>query len=113
MVDLDYPNDLHDKHNEYPVCAETMEVTKDMFSPHNVNLTLLAKDKCKSSTKLVPNFHNKINYVIHYRALKQCLQLGMKLTKVHKVITYDQEPWLKSYIESNTENMTIAKLNKN
>ena len=113
MVDLECSNHLHDKHNDYPLCPERMEVTKEMFSPHNVNLTLLAKEKCKSSTKLVPNFHKKINYVIHYRALKQCLQLGMKLTKVHKVITYDQEPWLKKYIESNTKNRIIAKLNKN
>ena len=63
--------------------------------------------------KLVPNLQNKTNYVIHYRALKQCVQLGMKITKVHKVLTYDQKPWMKSYIDFNTKNRIIARKNKN
>ena len=82
-VDLEYPKNLHDEHNDYPLCPERMNVTEDMFSPHNLHLTEVAKDKPKSSVKLVPNLQNKTNYVIHYRALKQCVQLGMKITKVH------------------------------
>ena len=85
-VDLEYPKNLHDEHNDCPLCPERMSVTEDMFSPHNLHLTELAKDKPKASVKLVPNLQNKTNYVIHYRALKQCVQLGMKITKVHKVI---------------------------
>ena len=63
--------------------------------------------------KLVPNLNDKTNYVIHYTALKQCLQLGMKLTKVHKVLTYQQKAWLEPYIDFNTKNRTIAKQNGN
>ena len=112
-VDLEYPKNLHDEHNDYPLCPERMNVTEDMFSPHNLHLTEVAKDKPKSSVKLVPNLQNKTNYVIHYRALKQCVQLGMKITKVHKVLTYDQKPWMKSYIDFNTKNRIIARKNKN
>jgi hypothetical protein len=113
MVDLKYPTELHDKHNDYPLAPERMTVTADMYSPHNIKLTELAKTKPKDSMKLVPNLNNKTDYVIHYSALKQCLQQGMKLTKVHKVISYDQEPWLKSYIELNTKNRIVAKQNGN
>ena len=113
MVDGRYPKELHDQHNDYPFCPEKMTVTEEMFSPHNLHLTKLAGDKPKDSVKLVPNLHDKTNYVIHYRALKQCLNHGMELTKVHKVITYNQAPWLKAYIDFNTKNRTIAKQNKN
>ena len=113
MVDGDYPEELHDKHNDYPLCPEKMTVTKEMFSPHNLYLTELAGEKPKDNMKLVPNLKNKTNYVLHYTALQQCLRLGMKLTKVHKVITYDQKPWLKSYIDFNTQNRKLAKENKN
>ena len=109
MVDLEYPPELHDKHNDYPFCPEKMTVTTDMFSPHNLHLTELAGDKPRDSVKLAPNLNNKQNYVLHYSALQQCLINGLILTKVHKVISYDQKPWLKNYIDFNTQNRTIAK----
>ncbi len=53
--------------------------------------------------KLVPNLQDKINYVVHYRNLKQYLTLGMKVTKIHRALVFQQCPWLKSYIDFNTE----------
>jgi hypothetical protein len=81
-VDLEYPSELHDLHNDYPMAPESMELG--------------------GVRKLVPNLQNKTNYVIHYRALKQCLSHGLKLTKIHQVIEFDQRPWMKSYIDLNT-----------
>ena len=63
-------------------------------------------DKCK---KLVCNLYNKKKYVVHIRSLKQALNHGLILTKVHRVIQFNQEAWLKPYIDMNTELRKKAK----
>ena len=63
----------------------------------------------KPPPELVPNLRHKINYIIHYRNLKLYLELGLHLTKVHRVLLFDQLPWLKNYINFNTRQHTAAK----
>ena len=53
--------------------------------------------------KLIPNLGNKTNYVVHYRNLQLYLSLGMKLTKVHRVLKLRQSDWMKKYIDFSTE----------
>ena len=65
--------------------------------------------KIDKSTKLVCTVQDKINYVVHIVALKQALNHGLKLTKVHKIIQFDQEAWLKPYIDMNTKLRKEAK----
>ena len=63
-------------------------------------------DKCK---KLVCNLRNKKKYVVHIKSLKQALNHGLKFKKVHRIIEFNQEAWLKPYIDTNTELRKLAK----
>ena len=65
-------------------------------------------NKCK---KLVCNINNKENYVVQLRALKQALSHGLVLKKAHRVIQFNQEAWLKPYVEMNTKLRTEVKNN--
>ena len=65
--------------------------------------------KLDKSTKLVCTVQDKKNYVAHIAALKQALNHGLKLAKVHKIIQFDQEAWLKPYIDMNTKLRKEAK----
>ena len=91
-VDLEYPENLHDLHNDYPFCPE--------------------KVKCKNRVeKLIPNLRDKTKYIIHYKNLIQCLRAGMKLKKIHRGIKFVESEWLKPYIDKNTNLRAKAKNN--
>ena len=62
--------------------------------------------KVSDVKKLIPNLGNKTNYVLYYRDLQLYLSLGMKLTKIHRVLKCKQSDWMKKYIDFNTENRT-------
>ena len=108
-VDLEYPQELHDLHNDYPLGPEKVKVTEDMLSDYCKKIA----NKYKISTglvhKLIPTLSNKEKYVLHYRNLQLYLDLGSKLKKVHRVLEFNQSPWLKQYIDFNTQKRTHAK----
>ena len=58
--------------------------------------------------KLIPNLGEKTNYVVHYRNLQLYLSLGMKLTKIQKILKLKQSDWMKIYIRFNTKKRTKA-----
>ena len=70
---------------------------------HNGLLFLPERKKIEKVEKLVANLHDKTEYVIHIRNLKQALNHGLVLKKVHRVIKFNQNAWLKSYIYMNTD----------
>ena len=88
-VDVKYPKRLHELHSDLPFLPERMKI-----------------DKCK---KLVCNLSNKKKYVAHIDTLKQSLNHGLKFKKIHRVIEFNQEAWLKPYIDMNTELRKAAK----
>ena len=63
-------------------------------------------DKCK---KLVCNLQNKKKYFVHIKSLKQALNHGLKLKKIHRIIEFNQKAWLKPYIDMNMELRKLAK----
>ena len=101
-VDLEYLKELHDLHNDYPLAAERVCVNKDMLSDYCKKIA----EKYKISTglvhKLIPTLNNKEKYVLHYRNLQLYKDLGLIVTKVHRVLEFNQSPWLKKYIDFNT-----------
>ena len=101
-VDLDYPKELHDLHNDYPLAPESIVVEDDVLSAHSKQLREKFKMGSSKTPKLVPNLNDKTKYVVHYRNLKLYLSLGLKLRKIHRVIEFNQEPWMKCYIDFNT-----------
>ena len=82
-IDVKYPRKLHDLHSDLPFLPKIMKI-----------------DKCK---KFACNLRNKKNYVVHIKSLKQALNHGLELKKVHRIIKFNQEVWLKPYIDMNTE----------
>ena len=80
-----------------------------MLSDYCRNINGLHGNSSGNVKKLVPTLLKKTNYVLHYRNLKLYLNLGLKLTKVHRVLEFSQSTWLKSYIDFNTEMRKDAK----
>ena len=66
--------------------------------------------KINKSSKLVCNLYDKNNYVVHVKSLKKALDHGLILKKVHRVIQFNQEAWLKEYIDMNIELRKQAKM---
>lgn len=111
VVDLEYPEEIHDKTKSYPLAPNHKAITvhdytMEMFNQWQTVYPELSK--IPTNNKLVADCENKENYVIHYRILKLYLQLGMKLTKIHQVIEFTQSCWLKSYIDDNIERRKAA-----
>ena len=96
-VDLQYPHHLHDNHSDYPLAPEHVNITPDMYSPF-----MKENFSATTSKKLTPNLNDKQNYVVHYQNLQLYLELGLVVTKVHKVLEFEQSNWLESYIDFNT-----------
>ena len=89
QVDLEYPKELHKAHNDYPLAPENITINK--------------------VDKLTPNLFNKTKYILHLKNLQLYLNLGLKLTKIHKVPAFDQKDWMRQYIDLNTDLRTASK----
>ena len=102
-VDLEYPDRLHELHNDYPLAPEKLAVSSDMLSKYCKRIADKYEIKVGDAKQIIPNLGNKTNYVVHYRNLQLFLSLGMKLTKIHSVLKFKQSDWMKKYFDFNTE----------
>ena len=99
-VDLEYPKELDDKHNLYPLAPEHVQVNDVMLSSFQRKYFPSIRGSVR---KLVPNLHSKEKYVLHYRNLQLYVSLGMKIRNIHRVMQFEQSCCMKSYIDLNTE----------
>ena len=104
----EYPHELHDLHKHYLLVHEGLQIEENILSDYQHHL-LQDEGFTKPPPKLVPNLHNKRSYIIHYHILNLYLELGLRLTNVHRVLLLDQSPWLKNYINFNTHQHAAAK----
>ena len=88
-IDLEYPEDLHDLHNDYPLAQKRLKIG--------------------GVEKLIPNLCNKSKCIIHHKTLKLYESLGLKITRIHRGIKFEESAWLKPYITLNTDLRTNAK----
>ena len=108
-VDIHYPKELHDRHNDYPMAVESKLVKMDMLSPYTRALYEATGRKEDTVPKLVPNLEDKVNYVCHIKNLQQMMKEGLVVTKVHKILEFTQHDWLRTYIEFNSGKRAKAK----
>ena len=88
-VDVSYPKELHDLHNDLPFMCTKMKIN--------------------GVEKLIPNLYYKRKYIIHIRALKQASDHRLVLERIRRCIRFKQSPWMKEYIDFNTNLRTAAK----
>ena len=100
-VDLTYPKELHDFHNEYPYCCEHTLVENDMISPYATYIAEKHGLVGGKNSKLISSLTDKKRYGIHEMNLKQAVDAGLVLTKIHRVIEFKQKPRMKDFIDFN------------
>ena len=108
-VDLEYSQELHDLHNDYPLAPEKRKVTKEMLSPYCESVREKFNISIGQVHKLIPTLNKKEKYVLHYRNLQLYTDVGLKVKKVHRVLEFNQSPWLRQYIDFNTQKRTKTK----
>jgi hypothetical protein len=128
-VDIDYPKELHDAHNDYPCAPEPVVVTLSMMSPYTKMLKSKISKLCNNikpgtnewdnedyddkidgntTEKLICRLTDKKNYVVHYRTLMTYIEQGLKVSKIHRILKFSQKPWMREFIKTNIENRKKA-----
>ena len=103
-VDIEIPKELHDKFVDYPLAPEIKSINENMLSEYQkyLNDKLIIKYNA-TDKKLILDLLPKKNYKVYYRILEYYLKLGVKVTKLHRILIFDEKPFLKEYIDLNTE----------
>ena len=100
---FEYPDELHELHNYYPLAPEKFQISHSMLSKYCSSTADKYDIKIGSVNKLVRNLGSKSKSVPHYRNLQLYLSFGIKLVSVHQILKFKQSDWLKKYIGLNTD----------
>ena len=89
-ADFEYPDELYKLHNGYPLASEKFTVYCNILSKYCKRIANECKIKVGDFKNLIPNLGNKTKYVLHYRHFQSYLSLGMKLTKIYRMLKFKQ-----------------------
>ena len=103
-VDILNPKELHYKFKDYPLCPQIKSIPENNLSEYQKYLNNKSNIKYnEKDKKLILDLSTKKNYKTYYKNLEYYMQLGIKVDKVHKILTFDEKDFLKEYIDLNTE----------
>jgi len=106
-LDWHIPEELHDTFNDYPITVEKKCITADMLSPKQLERRAKIASKINRKEysissdipKVVPNLCKQTDVFVHYRFLKMALRMGVKIDKIHSIMTFNQAPIFKEFID--------------
>lgn len=108
--DWEFPSQLHETHNDYPIAPERVNIQVEMLSDTRFQLSLhYARARANTNFTLVLNLMTKKKYVFYYLNLKFYMDHCMRLRKIHRGIKFDQAMWMERYISSNSKMRAQAK----
>ena len=105
IVDLIYPDNIKYKSKNFPFCPENKTINPDIYTEY---MKEHEPQPHRATSKLICDQTNKEYYIVHYRNLKFYLRMGMIIKKVHRIVSFDQSPWLAKYIDYNTQKRAKA-----
>ena len=103
--DLSYPDNIKEKTKNFPFCPENKFSLQDKFTNY---MNEIKPDNYTQCKKLICDFTDKKNYLIHYRMLKFYIKHGMIVDKVHEIISFKQSKWLNKYIDFHAKKRALA-----
>ena len=104
-VDLTYTNNIKEKTKNFPFAPANKKINPDKFSDY---MKEIKPDTYIQTRKLICDWSDKKNYLVHYRVLKFYLRHGMIVDKVHNIMSFKQSRWLEKYIYFNTQKRSQA-----
>ena len=105
---LEYPINAKFKTSKFPLAPEKLKIDENDLSEYQKRCLTVEDKKVGTVPKRILNLKDKKKYVIHYQLLKYYEYLGLRVKKIHRIISFKQEPWLKKYIDFNTNERTKA-----
>ena len=108
-INKEFIKNYNETSNKGYILEVDIKYSKKLYDWHSDLAFLPRRMKIDKRKKLVCNLHNKKKYVVHIKSLKQALNHGLKLKRVHRIIEFSQKTWLKPYIDMNTELRKLAK----
>ena len=105
IVDLTYPNNIKYKTKNFPLCPENKTINPDNYTEY---MKEHEPKPHRPTSKLICDQTDKEYYIVHYRNLKFYIRMGMIIKKVHRIVSFDQSPWLAKYIDYNTDKRAQA-----